>query len=55
MDGIDYSGDSCPYVTLLSWEESGRWMSMSDELMRMHDRHDRQFALGPTHESMQTL
>lgn len=34
------------------WEESGRWDAYGRELMRMNDRHDREFALGPTHEEM---
>jgi prolyl-tRNA synthetase len=36
------------------WEESGRWKVYGDELMRITDRHDRQFALGPTHEEVVT-
>lgn len=36
------------------WQESGRWFSYGPELMRMNDRHDRQFALGPTHEEVIT-
>lgn len=36
------------------WQESGRWYTYGDELMRMHDRHDRSFALGPTHEEVIT-
>ena len=36
------------------WEESGRWDAYGKELMRMNDRHDREFALGPTHEEMIT-
>lgn len=32
------------------WHESGRWDAYGPELMRMHDRHDREFCLGPTHE-----
>lgn len=36
------------------WEESGRWDAYGRELMRMNDRHDREFALGPTHEEMIT-
>ena len=31
------------------WEESGRWDAYGKELMRVSDRHDREFALGPTH------
>ena len=36
------------------WEESGRWGSYGAELMRLTDRHGREFALGPTHEEVVT-
>lgn len=36
------------------WQESGRWYSYGPELMRMHDRHNREFAMGPTHEEVIT-
>lgn len=36
------------------WEESGRWDAYGKELMRIRDRHDREFALGPTHEEVIT-
>ncbi|MFD3445500.1 proline--tRNA ligase [Microbacteriaceae bacterium 4G12] len=36
------------------WQESGRWYSYGSELMRMHDRNDREFALGATHEEVIT-
>ncbi|UMT76756.1 proline--tRNA ligase [Staphylococcus roterodami] len=36
------------------WEESGRWAAYGPELMRLQDRHGRQFALGPTHEELVT-
>ncbi|MBY0120658.1 proline--tRNA ligase [Bacillus sp. S/N-304-OC-R1] len=36
------------------WQESGRWYSYGPELMRMKDRHDRDFVLGPTHEEVIT-
>ncbi|MEW9501269.1 proline--tRNA ligase [Jeotgalibacillus marinus] len=36
------------------WEESGRWGTYGPELMRMKDRHNREFALGATHEEMVT-
>jgi prolyl-tRNA synthetase len=36
------------------WQESGRWYSYGPELMRLKDRHDRDFALGATHEEMIT-
>lgn len=36
------------------WQESGRWDYYGPELMRLKDRHDRDFALGPTHEEVVT-
>ena len=36
------------------WVESGRWDAYGKELMRMKDRHDREFCLGPTHEEVIT-
>ncbi len=36
------------------WKESGRWNEYGKELMRIKDRHDREFALGPTHEEVIT-
>ncbi|TYR82753.1 proline--tRNA ligase [Priestia megaterium] len=36
------------------WQESGRWYSYGPELMRMKDRHSREFALGATHEEVIT-
>ncbi|MCM3178209.1 proline--tRNA ligase [Cytobacillus horneckiae] len=36
------------------WQESGRWYTYGAELMRMKDRHEREFALGPTHEEVIT-
>jgi prolyl-tRNA synthetase len=36
------------------WEESGRWQQYGPELLRMTDRHDRPFCLGPTHEEVIT-
>jgi prolyl-tRNA synthetase len=36
------------------WMESGRWDVYGKELMRVTDRHDRCFALGPTHEEVVT-
>ena len=32
------------------WRESGRYSAYGPELMRLSDRHDREFVLGPTHE-----
>ncbi len=34
------------------WIESGRWEQYGPELLRMKDRHDRQFCFGPTHEEV---
>ncbi|QGR00046.1 proline--tRNA ligase [Paenibacillus psychroresistens] len=36
------------------WQESGRYAVYGDELIRFRDRHDREFALGPTHEEVIT-
>lgn len=36
------------------WQESGRWTVMGPELMRIKDRHQRDFVLGPTHEEVVT-
>ncbi len=34
------------------WEETGRWQQYGKELMRLRDRHDHDFCLGPTHEEV---
>jgi prolyl-tRNA synthetase len=36
------------------WMESGRWEQYGPELLRIKDRHDRDFCLGPTHEEVIT-
>ncbi|MFS0870699.1 proline--tRNA ligase [Paenibacillus xylanilyticus] len=36
------------------WKESGRYNQYGPELMRLQDRHEREFALGPTHEEVVT-
>jgi prolyl-tRNA synthetase len=36
------------------WRESGRWDVYGKELMKVRDRHHRDFALGPTHEEVIT-
>jgi len=36
------------------WQETGRWEAYGPELMRLKDRHDRSFVLGPTHEEVVT-
>jgi prolyl-tRNA synthetase len=34
------------------WEESGRWEKYGPELLRLKDRHQRDFVIGPTHEEV---
>ncbi len=36
------------------WQDSGRWEHYGPELLRFHDRHDREFCYGPTHEEIIT-
>ena len=36
------------------WKETGRWTVYGEEMFRLHDRHDREFCLGPTHEELVT-
>ena len=36
------------------WQESGRWEEYGPELLRLKDRHDREFCVGPTHEEVIT-
>lgn len=36
------------------WQESGRWEKYGPELLRLSDRHEREFCLGPTHEEVIT-
>jgi prolyl-tRNA synthetase len=36
------------------WQESGRWDVYGKELLRLKDRHNREFCLGPTHEEVIT-
>ena len=36
------------------WKESGRWNAYGAEMMRINDRHDVEYCLGPTHEEMIT-
>ena len=36
------------------WQESGRWDQYGPLLLRMHDRHEREFCFGPTHEEVIT-
>jgi len=36
------------------WQESGRWEQYGPELLRVKDRHNREFCYGPTHEEIIT-
>ncbi|HZP11066.1 MAG TPA: proline--tRNA ligase [Nevskiaceae bacterium] len=36
------------------WQESGRWNKYGPELLRLKDRHERDFVFGPTHEEVIT-
>jgi len=36
------------------WQESGRWQQYGPELLRLKDRHQRDFCVGPTHEEVIT-
>src|SRR6266481_6703343 len=36
------------------WQESGRWEHYGKELLRIKDRHERDFCFGPTHEEIVT-
>jgi len=36
------------------WEKSGRWDQYGSELLRLNDRHNREFCFGPTHEEVIT-
>ncbi len=36
------------------WQESGRWVQYGPELLRLTDRHGREFCFGPTHEEVIT-
>jgi prolyl-tRNA synthetase len=36
------------------WQESGRWVQYGPELLRLKDRHERDFCVGPTHEEVIT-
>jgi prolyl-tRNA synthetase len=36
------------------WKESGRWDKFGPELLRIKDRHDRDYVVGPTHEEVIT-
>ena len=51
MDGIGAQEVQLPILTPAElWHQSGRWDDYGPELMRICDRHEREFCLGPTHE-----
>ncbi len=51
MEAIGAQEMLVPMVTPAElWHDSGRWDKYGPELMRMEDRHGREFCLGPTHE-----
>ena len=55
MDAIGASELLLPALTPADlWKESGRWDKYGPELMRLKDRKDRDFLLGPTHEEVIT-
>ncbi|MCM3127749.1 proline--tRNA ligase [Paenibacillus provencensis] len=55
MDGIGAQETLLPSLQPLElWDESGRSADYGPELMRLNDRHERPFALGPTHEEVIT-
>ncbi len=55
MDAIGAGEILMPMVQAAElWQESGRWQEYGAELLRMNDRHGREFCLGPTHEEIIT-
>ena len=51
MDAIGAQEMMAPILTSAEfWHQSGRWDDYGPELMRISDRHGREFCLGPTHE-----
>ena len=55
MDGIGAQEIMMPALQPAElWHESGRWNDYGPELMRLVDRHDHGFCLGPTHEELIT-
>ena len=36
------------------WQESGRWDDYGPELLRLNDRHEREYCVGPTFEEVIT-
>ena len=55
MDLIDAVEVSMPAIQPAElWRETGRWDQYGSLLLRMNDRHDREFCFGPTHEEVMT-
>jgi prolyl-tRNA synthetase len=55
MDAAGASEILMPMVQAAElWQESGRWQEYGSELLRLQDRHGREFCLGPTHEEVIT-
>ncbi|MYM65013.1 proline--tRNA ligase [Pseudomaricurvus sp. HS19] len=55
MDAADAQEVLMPVVQPAElWQESGRWEQYGPELLRITDRHDNGFCLGPTHEEVIT-
>lgn len=51
MEAIDAQEMLVPMIVPAEiWQDSGRWDVYGPELLRLHDRHDRDFVVGPTHE-----
>ena len=55
MERIDCQEMMTPILTDADlWRKSGRWDVYGPELMRIKDRHEHEYALGPTHEETYT-
>ena len=52
IDGIELLMPALQQAEL--WQETGRWDNYGGELFRVKDRHNRNFALGATHEEVIT-
>ena len=51
MEAIDAQEMQVPILTDGElWHQSGRWNDYGPELMRLSDRYEHEYALGPTHE-----
>jgi len=55
---MDVSGAQEVFMPMVQpkelWNETKRWEKMGPELLRIKDRHERDFCLGPTHEEVIT-